>query len=323
MVKQRTLTERERRDKLDQAFKIIMSDGYILAPVLREVIEELRGKDTAYILGCLDLGKDRRTVVMRNTESPSVTKGPVLKDTVFDVHLPDSRMVKVIMAVEGESRYDSDQFACARYIYYAARLINDQKGIEFEGDDYRDLKKVIVVWVNLNPPKRDMNSLTRYRFTGECSNEFSIGKGVRYCDYIELVEICIGESGEGSPVMMGILNTLFDSEIPNESKKKTMQEKYNIKLTNRILRGIDKMTSLTEQHLESLTKKMYEEWHEEGIQQGRELESIDSSVKHVLALISKQGCPIDDAMSILGIEESIAPEVRRQVEARLDRARYE
>ena len=325
MVKQHPLTEQKRRDELDQAFKIIMSDGYILAPVLEEVIDEFRGRGTEYIMSCLDLGADNRTVVMKGTESPSVANGPVIRDTVFDVHLPNSRMVKVIVAVEGESKYDSDQFACARYIYYAARLISDQKGAEFKGDDYRDLKKVIVVWVNINPPKRDMNSLTRYRMTGRCSRKFSKGKDARYCDYIELVEICIGKPGGECPDMMGMLNTLFDSELSNETKKRTMMERYKIALTDRLLGGIDRMTSLTEQHLQSLTERWFDEkhkeWNEEGFQKGLEqgrLEVVNSAVGHVLALISRYGGTVDEAVETLKIAEDIAPEVKRQAEARLN-----
>lgn len=321
MAKYQNLTEQQRRDEMDQAFKIIMSDGYILAPVLGEVIEELRGKDTADILKCLDLGEDHRTVIMKGTESPSVSKGPVIRDTVFDVHLPDSKKVKVIVALEGESKYDSDRFACARYIYYASRLISDQKGVEFIGDDYRDLKKVVVVWVNLNPPKRDRNSLTRYHIVGECSTEYSIGKGARYCDYIELVEICLGKSGEGCPDMMGILNTVFDSELSNASRKRTMKERYKIALTDRLIREIDNMSSLTEQYLQSLSDQKYEEWHEEGfqqgIQQGVKQGSIDSAVKHVYALVSGKGFSVDEAIAVLQIDEDMLPDVKERVEAKL------
>ena len=339
------LTEQERRDEMDQAFKIVMSDGYILAPVLEEVIDELHGKDTEYILSCLDLGKDKRTVLTKGTESPSVTKGPVVRDTVFDVHLPDSRKVKVIVAVEGESKYDSGLFACARYIYYAARLISDQKGVEFTGDNYRDLKKVIVVWVNLNPPMRDYNTMTRYRMKGECSRDFEIGKGVRYCDYLELVEICIGKSSEGRSDMMGILNTVFDSSLSYESRKETMMERYKIPLTDRILRGIEKMANLTEEYLQSLYDQYYDEWHEkamkqgiqeglqqgreqglqqgreqglqEGLQQGRRQGIIEGYANVALVMVTEKGYSVDDALVAIRVDEGLEPEVRRQVETKL------
>ena len=321
MVTTRILSEKQRRDEIDQAFKIVMSDGYILAPVLGEVIDELRGKDTESIMRCLDLGKDKRTVIMKSAESASISKGPVIRDTVFDVHLPHSKKVKVIVAVEGESRYDSDSHAFARYIYYAARMLSDQKGIEFVGDNYGDLKKVVVVWVNLNPPKRDRNSLTRYRMNGECSAEFSIGKCARYCDYIEIVEICIGKADEGYTGMMGILNTVFDNSITDDEKKDEMWKKYNIALTDRTLRGINKMANLTEEYMQSLYDQCYEEWHdegrEEGIQQGMVLGKIEGIALAVSALVSERGYSIDDAVAELRIDKEIIPEVKRKAEARL------
>ena len=85
------------------------------------------------------------------------------------------------------------------------------------------------------------------------------------------------------------------------------------------------MTNLTEQHLQSLTERWFDEkhkeWYEEGFQKGleqRRLEVVNSSVGHVLALISRYGGTVDEAMETLKIAEDIAPEVKRQAEARLN-----
>ena len=84
------------------------------------------------------------------------------------------------------------------------------------------------------------------------------------------------------------------------------------------------MTSLTEQHYQSvydqLSEELHEKWNKEGYQkgleQGRKL-AIDSAVEYVIALISRYGGSVDEAISTLGIQEAIAPEVKRQAEARL------
>ena len=81
------------------------------------------------------------------------------------------------------------------------------------------------------------------------------------------------------------------------------------------------MTNLTEQHLQSLTDRMHEEWYEEGFQKGleqRRMETINSVVEHVLGLISRYGGTVDEAVETLKIAEDIAPEVKRQAEARLN-----
>ena len=87
------------------------------------------------------------------------------------------------------------------------------------------------------------------------------------------------------------------------------------------------MTNLTEQHLQSLTDRMHEEWYEEGFQKGleqgleqRRMETINSVVEHVLGLISRYGGTVDEAVETLKIAEDIAPEVKRRAEARLNGA---
>ena len=52
--------------------------------------------------------------------------------------------------------------------------------------------------------------------------------------------------------MTGIPNTVVNSSITDEVKKDEMWKIYNTALTDRTLRGINKMANLTEEYLQSL-----------------------------------------------------------------------
>ena len=52
-----------------------------------------------------------------------------------------------------------------RAVYYAARLISDQKEREFHGDDYNSLKKVYSIWICMTTQNYHADSIQTYQLT--------------------------------------------------------------------------------------------------------------------------------------------------------------
>ncbi|MBO5547768.1 MAG: hypothetical protein J5920_03300, partial [Candidatus Methanomethylophilaceae archaeon] len=87
-------------------------------------------------------------------------------DSLFDITLPDNEKVKLILNVEGQADPNPGYSLVDRALFYASSIIADQRGKDFSGDHYEDLKKVYSVWCVLQPRDKDRNSIIRYRVQG-------------------------------------------------------------------------------------------------------------------------------------------------------------
>ena len=149
---------------LDQTFKTIIHDSNVLSWIIRENVDELSGKNIEEIKKCLDIGEDGRTVIGRETEYASSESGSIVADSVFDVRVPGTgESVSVIVNVEAEHDPRPKGYPLGkRAEYYMARMVSAQKGKEFTGSDYGNMRKVYGIWCILGPKVRDRNTVIRY-----------------------------------------------------------------------------------------------------------------------------------------------------------------
>lgn len=155
--------------RYDQPFKMIMSDGVLTSNILGEFVEELKGKDPEFIMSCLDLTSEKK-IRMRNSESPSVSNGPIIRDIIYDVNIPGNKEIKVIVNLEAQLDPNPGYPLNARATYYLGRSISDQKAEM--GNDYSRLSKVYSIWFVMNPPKELSNSVIRYKMEGSYNEGF-------------------------------------------------------------------------------------------------------------------------------------------------------
>ena len=100
----------------DQAFKELIHDGYVLAAIIGGVIPEFKGRTRDEILKCLQTGANGRYVKGRDTESVSSENGPIIRDSVFDVKLPESEGdMEVIVSIEGQGPGMSEAHALFKF----------------------------------------------------------------------------------------------------------------------------------------------------------------------------------------------------------------
>ena len=158
----------------DQAFKELIHDGYILAAIIGGVIPEFKGRTRDEILKCLQTGANGRYVKGRDTESVSSENGPIIRDSVFDVKLPESEGdMEVIVSIEGQGPGMSEAELVNREQIYSSRLICDQGNGMRNSDLYKNLKKTVSIWVKLSPGASEKNRIVHdYRV-----REFSDGSG--------------------------------------------------------------------------------------------------------------------------------------------------
>ena len=68
----------------------------------------------------------------------------------------------MIINVEAQKEYRPGYSLTTRGIFYGARMISAQKGIEFTGKEYDNIRKVYSIWICMNAPDYIGNAISKY-----------------------------------------------------------------------------------------------------------------------------------------------------------------
>ena len=231
------LSAEELGEKYDQAAKRVWRNREILAPVLQSCVEEYKGESIESIMRLIDaesISEDMPVsdlppqIVEMATEMDSTTERPVTFDLKFMVKNPilstKEIIVRIHVLLDFQNKFyptDSDgrtYFVEDRGMYYVARGLSSQLGPVTGKTNYRDLEKVISIWiVSENVPKKLQNTVSRYRMT----KEDMIGKAdipkERY-DKMELIVVRRGENGRLVAPLFEYLDAVFSSDIDTMDK---------------------------------------------------------------------------------------------------------
>ncbi|WII06913.1 hypothetical protein PED39_04810 [Methanomassiliicoccales archaeon LGM-RCC1] len=298
---------------LDEIFKEIMGDSYVLARVLSELVQEVRGKDLEYIRRCLPIEEGGRTVIKGNPEIPA--KGHhVTMDNFIQMRIPATGKVRVLLNIEGQRERSPGYSIIDRALYYAASIIHEQKGTYFDHDNYSDIVKTYSIWIMMDPRKDMKNTISRYYVQGEYDSRYSSDRPLVRSDKMEIVIVNIGNKDDCPETTMGMLNSLFSSDITDHEKAERLSEVYNIPDTEYIfdrLRGLN-MT---------IDEEMHRGWKREGVQEAidsREVVPADVIVNHSLNSVSilvSGGMDLQKALDLCAPKE-IRDEVQKRIKER-------
>ena len=249
----------EKSTSLDDAFKSIMRDSYILAQTLQPLFKEFEGKDEEYVRSCLPIREGNREIVGIGSEYDPGRKGPVIMDSVFELRIPGKAPRTVIVGLEGQGKRNPGYRLVDRAKYYTSCMIVDQKDRYFSHDNYSDICKVVSIWVVLNPRKDERNTIVRYYTAEDYVRDFD-GKGpIERCDLEEIFLINIGNADDLPRTMMGLMNTLFSKGLTYGERVQRLDDIYNIKDADSL---IDKLRVFSM----SLQEEIIETYREEGIE---------------------------------------------------------
>ena len=229
------------RTNSDDSFKYFIHKKYILSRMLKDNLDELKDMTIEEICGCLNLGKDGNTVIGRETEYYSVDRRKVIMDSVFDVRIPGTdRGISVIVGVEGQNDPNPGYPLGKRAEYYLARMVSAQKGKEFDGKDYSDLRKTYSIWCILEPRDSEKNTVVRYRMRPE--RTFGTGtKEPEELDTFNVIMVNIGRYQDGLPDSLAIGSAMF-SAMEKAERKELMKNKFNIVLDDDELERLKDMS---------------------------------------------------------------------------------
>ena len=312
----------------DENVKSILAHKIVLAHILAGTVEEFRKMKpeeiVPYIEGEPEIGSvpveagltnSISKIKGNNTEDSVVNEGVITFDVRFYVKFPAKRngkkrqpekvgeYVKLLIDVEAQKDFYPGYDLVVRGIYYAARQLSAQKGVEFEKSDYNNLKKVYSIWICMYPPKYCENTIIRYRMDQQVL--FGKVKGNKEFRY-DLMEVLIvnlprnvpDETAE--PNLNGMLKTLLSPELSSKTIIERLERIYHIPLTEREKGELGEMCNLgeailergIEQGLECGIEKGIEKGIEQGIEKGRVLgieQGIQQGIQAYIELCREMG----------------------------------
>ena len=141
----------------DAYAKNLFSFKAVLAHILHLKTEEFKYHTIEQITNCLngvlvEVSKEKDGIFVNangllekdNSESSDPDSGKIFYDVRFHVTNLQGITIRVDLEIQGELL--SRRYLDARSTYYSARMIDEQKGIVFEDDDYGKIQKVYSIW---------------------------------------------------------------------------------------------------------------------------------------------------------------------------------
>lgn len=292
----------------DEACKCLLANKQILARIVKTCVEEfqeysVKDIEEKYLEGLpevadISVHQDESGQFIRgvNTEDATMTEGTVLFDIRFRAVAPATgEPISLIINVEAQNDYYPGYPLLKRGIYYGSRLISAQYGTEFTGSHYEKIKKVYSIWICTNPPRSRRNTITSYSFKETALIGSSKEKKENY-DLITVAMICLGgPEDKNYDGLLKMLDVLLTNTKDAGSKKKILQEEFDIAMTEKLEREVLDMCNLS--------KGIFEKAWDEGWDEGWGKAWDKARIEDIKSLMEELNLSAEKSMDILKIPE--------------------
>ncbi len=253
-------------DKLAKSF---LSRKSILAQILKYAVTEfadcsLTDIEKKYIEGDPHFSinaiplDDTLDIKGKNIESNSTNETFITFDIIFDAVAPvDGKLVKIIINLEPQKTTRKIHYKLMqRAVYYAARLISDQKEKEFHGDDYNSIKKIYTIWVCMATQNYRADSIQRYNLSEEIIHGNFHDDKKNY-DLISIVILNLGKKPT-SHRLLNLLYLIFMDVKSSAEKESILHDEYHIDISRDMREELKKMGGLMEPAIEVAVERATE-----------------------------------------------------------------
>ena len=235
----------------------------------------------------------------------STTERPVTFDMKFLARNPKlsagDLMVRIHIILDFQNKFhptDSDGKAYIiedRASYYAARGLSSQLGTVTHKTNYRELEKVISIWiVSGDVPKRLQNTVSRYHMVkDDVIGQAAIPK--EYYDKMEMVVVRRGGDGKPAAPFFEYLDAVFTSDI------ETMDKFTPAGANPEIVKEVADMPGMSQAILERGMQQGMQQGMQRGMQQGVQQGEQNALVQAITNLMGNMKWTIEQAMDALGI----------------------
>ena len=275
------------KSQYDAQCKRILANKIILAWILKYTVKEFKKMSIRQIKQCIgndimisrvrvDPGKtniheEPEKIIGESGEDKVPGEGEVYFDIRFSVYLPRKReKVKMIVNVEAQKDFHPGYAVPSRGVFYGARMISAQEGIEFTGSNYDGIRKVYSIWICMNAPDYIGNAVSRYSIKKEDILPGIQDEPSEY-DKLTVVQICLNPRSQKGNRLTGMLNILLSSEMKAEQKIRELEDNFHIPMTVEMGKELNQMCNLSDYVEEIGIKKGMEK----GMERGRLLQQIE------------------------------------------------
>jgi hypothetical protein len=239
----------------DGEAKKIVSDKGVLSWILKYTVEELQDctleeirnaiEDVKVAAVPLQPGRKIPEVITgMSTEDKVPNEGMVTYDVRFYVITPKGERIKLLLNVEIQGDFYPGYDLVTRAVFYCARMLSAQLNTEFTAESYDDIKKVYSIWICLDAPKNEADTIIEYRIEPNVIYGTML-KQHRY-DLLSVVMIGINEdsSQKKETPLHGFLGTVFSERLKPEEKLNCLEQEYGIETMKEIRKEVEPMGNL-------------------------------------------------------------------------------
>ena len=269
----------------DAQAKMIVADKSVLSWIVKYTVEELKDytlEEIAEAIEGIEIAAipvypgmmKTEVIVGMPTEDTVPNEGKVTYDVRFYVLTSKEERIKLILNIEIQKDYYPGYDLVTRAVFYCARMISAQLKTEFD-DNYDDIKKVYSIWLCLNSPKKEANTIVEYHMEPKVLYGSS-ETGHRY-DLLSVVMVGLNEESwrtKETP-LHGFLGTIFSEKLKPEEKLKSLEKDYGVKTSREIKEGVNKMCNLSDAIEERGIQQGIQQGILRGMQQGEEQKLIE------------------------------------------------
>ena len=268
-----------------QAKKIAADKGF-LARVLKATVKELREYELPeierFIEGVEVMGISERdeahaeedfmpAIAGMNSEDAAVGAGTIRCDLKFYVLIAGKERIKILINLEVQKSYPKEYDVMPRGIFYCCRTIAGQKNVEFRGDDYNGIKKTYGIWLNLNAPKEEADSIFCVELVPRKIEGNPNPESHRYDPMnVTLVGLDKDSYQKKATELHGYLGTIFSERLNVEEKLEILREEYGVEPTEEVKEDMESMCNLGEALYAEAYDEAYDEAYKEAYKQAYE-----------------------------------------------------
>ena len=265
----------------DAQCKKVLSNKHILAWIMKAAIKEYSHLSMDFVRRCIEGQPKIGTQVVESdwndcekiqglrTEDKDAREGMITYDIHYAAYLPrEADRVKILINVEAQRDFYPGYPVESRGVYYGARMISSQNGVEFQPPYYGDIKKVYSIWVCMNVPEYVGDAISVYEMSKRDIVAGMPDRPLAY-DKLAIVVICLSGKISNQRGFFDMMNTLLSPSMDVGLKKEILRNEYQIPMETGLVKELDLMCNLSEWVFEMGVKKGIEQGIEQGVRQYR------------------------------------------------------
>lgn len=192
-----------------------------------------------------------------------------------------------------------------RGVYYCARMISAQKGIEFTGSQYENIAKVYSIWICMSPSEEWRGAVNSYSLaeTNLCGEQHEDKENY---DKLCVILLCLGENSKiRESELIAFLNTLLSDKLSKNEKSTQLEEQFGFQASERLEGRLNEMCNYS--------KFVADRGEERGMAKGMAQGEEKATIGLIQSLMQNTHVTADKAMEMLGISPADRAKYKAQL----------